>query len=862
MRGGAARELADDLRAHVLDALDAGVSAEDVEERLGSVEGVAPLLRGSRPPRSSRPDPRDGPALGPALGPGLVQDVRYALRSLRRAPTLSATVVLVLALAIATNTVVFTVVNEILLRPLPVDDQASLVDVWADVEGGNSFLGFGWQDVRAYQEVDGPIAELAGFAGTRVVLGDGGVGRRVVAQLVTAEYLPMLGVSPASGSFAMASDVGMGAEPRAVLSHALWTDHFGADPAVVGSTVVLDDRAVTVVGIAEAGFRGHFIGFPVDLWLPIAAAPHFVTGFDADDRSNMPFEMIGRLRDGATAAAARAALSVVSQRLAAEYPDTHRGHGVGVTPTTGLDHSLRGPVTTFVAIVTAVSLLVLVIACLNVGSVLLVRTMSRGRESAVRVALGAGRARLVRQIMAESAVLALLGTVLGVTAALALNGAFADLFRVMSAGLGLELELDHRVLGLTALAGVSAALVAGGAPALHVVRTPPSAALRSRSESPGASWTRAALVLGQVSVSVVLVVATGLFVRAFVEAAGTDPGFDADHVATFAVERRDGLGTLVEALRGLPGVQSVSVAGGPPVGVARSPLRIVLPGLEPPPEQDAWVVDARRVGAGYLQTVGIPLRSGRDFSDADAEQAPSVAVVSASFADRFWPGESAVGRSVVVGGEEVRVVGVAENARYLAQDEDPDPLLYLSFAGAVPAPPVVTLRAAAPESLATDVRRIVSTWAPDVRPPVLQSARSVLESALLPQRLGAGLIGGMGLAALLLAVVGLYGLVRYTVARQTPELAVRLALGGTGRTILMVVVRKGFGLAIGGTLIGAGVALLVTPALAGFLGSVGPRDPLVYGVVIVVFSAVAFLASWFPARTATRIEPAQVLRGG
>lgn len=858
MEGIAAEELRDDLTDHVLDALDHGVPPREIEERLGSVDDIGPMLRRSQPPPTTRPDPTGRGSLTEAM----VGDARYAMRSLARVPTLAATVVLILALAIAANAVVFTVVNELLLRPLAVEDQSSLIDVWADVEGGNSFLGFGWRDIDEYQAVDGPIADLAGFAGTRVVLGDGPAAVQVVAQLVTREYFPLLGVSPLLGTFEMGFEEGMGGEPRVVLTHALWTERFGAEPGVVGSTVLLDDRAVTVVGVAEERFRGHFIGFPVDLWLPIGAAPHVMAGFDAADRSRMPFEMIGRLQEGATVSAAQEALSGVARRLAVEYPDTHRGHGVGVTPTTGLDHSLQGPVTAFVAILTGVALLVLVIACLNVGSVLLVRTMSRSREVAVRLALGAGNARLVRQILAESSLLAMVGTALGVGVAILLNDVLSELFHTLSAGLGLELALDYRVLTLTALAGTGAALLAGCGPALHVIRTPPSSALSARGERPGASWTRSLLVLGQVSVSVVLVVATGLFVRAFVEAARAEPGFDADRVATFVVDESEGLRELLDRLDGVAGVEAVSLADGPPVGVARSPLRMVLPGLEPPPGSEDWVVDARRVGAGYLETVGIPLRSGRDISDADADDGPRVAVVSAAFADRFWPGATSVGRSLVVGGEAVRVVGVAEDARYLAQDDDPDPLVYISLGGSLPLPAVVTLRAPAPEGLSAEIRRAVSEWRASTRPPVIQSARTVLDASLLPQRLGAGLVGVMGLSALLLAVVGLYGLVQYSVTRQTPEIAVRLALGGTGRNVLLVVVRKGLGLAVAGTLLGAGAALLLTPALSGFLGAVGPRDPVVYGVVVVAFTVAALLASWLPARKASTIEPARVLRGG
>lgn len=870
--GAAAREVRDDLERHVLDALDAGRSPEEILERLGEPDRAGPVLARSARPPTRRPDPDGGESLLRAL----LTDLRFAARALRRSPTLALTATLVLALGIGANAVVFTVANELLLQPLPVEDQETLVDVWPDVQGGNSFLGFGWEDYRAYREGAGPLQELAAFAGTRVTLGEGDGGRPAVAQLVTGEYPSMLGLRPTVGTFRLPTDAPFGSEPVAVLSHALWTERFGADPGVVGRTVRVDGRPVTVVGVGPEDFQGHFIGFPVDLWMPMSAAVPFLAGFDPADRSSMPLEMIGRLRPGATPEAAQAALNAVARRLEAAHPDTHRGRRVGVTRTTGVDHSLRGPVNAFVAILTVVAGLVLVIACLNVGGVLLVRTMSRAREMAVRLALGAGNGRLVRQLVAESGLLAALGGGAGILLALVLNERLGTLLRALTSGLGLELALDGRVLALTAVAAAAAAVVASAAPALHLLRKAPASALAARGEDVGGSRARSALVVGQVAVSVALVIATGLFVRALARGLDADPGFDADRVATFPLEvdgsaaGGDGGGmaapalleTILAELAAIPGVEAVAVADAAPLGVARSPLRIQVPGVQPPAGEDAFVVDGRRVGAGWLEAAGIPLVAGRAATEREAREGPQVAVVSEAFAHRFWPDGDAVGRTFSTAEGPVRVVGVARDVQYLVQHADPDPVVYLSLAGGVPPVAQVLVRASEPEGHAGEIRRVVARHLPARPAPTLRTPRETLDAALLPQRLGAAVVGTMGLAALFLAAVGLYGLIQFTVTRHRHELAVRRALGGSRSSVLAAVLRRGLVLVGMGVALGVPLAALGARALSGFLLGVSPVDPLTYGTVLGVFAVVALLASWRPARRAARIEPAQALREG
>ncbi len=860
-----AKELRADLTAHALDGLAHGRPPGELARRLGEPTEVAAVLNATPPPPIRRPDTEAKEGWLEAF----VADSRLAVRTIRRTPGLALAAMVVLGVGIAAATVAFTVVNEIFLRPLPVQDQGRLVDVWATEPGGNSFSGFGWQDVLAYREATasgGPLADLAAFAGLRMSLGEGPGRRPVVGQLVTRDYFPMLGVSAELGSSELEEDRGFGGPRTVVLSHALWRDAMAADPEILGRTIVLQGETMTVIGVAEEGFRGHFIGFPVDLWLPVTTADLVMASFDPNDRSRMPFEMIGRMADGALVMEVERFLGDVARTLEARHPETHRGHGLGASATTGVDHSLRPVVMTFVAAMTFLAALVLMVACLNVGSLLLVRTLAREGELAVRLALGARRTRLARQLLTEALLFSALGLLVGVTLSRVLSIQLDGLFRSLAPGLGLGFPFDVRVLLLSAGAATVAALVVGSASAWHALRRISPDALRRRPGASAGSKARAVLVSAQVAVSVALVITTGLFLRALVQGSTVDPGFAADEVASFTIAG-DGpldpprLDALMGDLRGLPGVQEASLASGPPTGVARTPAAVKVPGVEPPPDEEAWAVDARRVGPRYLATVGTTLRRGRDIGEADVQSGPPVAIVNQAFVDRFWPATDPLGQSLEVDGRVASVVGIADDSRTLVQDETPDPFVYVSVDPGGMGALVITVRSRSLEELTEPVRSVVAQHVPGAPPPTLAPARDALDAGLLAHRLGVAFVGGLGGAALLLAVVGLYGLIQYSVRRDRHELAVRLALGGTRGAVLGSVLRKGLLLIVVGTLSGGLLAAAGSPALSGFLMGVSPRDPLTYGAVIVLFSGVALLACVVPARHAISIPPAAVLRG-
>lgn len=862
----AARAVRADLERHLMDGLAAGRTPQELLARFGDADAVAPLLARAPVPPSGPVDRSTSPFWSDVRA-----DLRHALRGFARTPMLGVACVVVLALGIGTNLIVSSVVNALLLRPLPVEDPTTLVDVWADVEGGNSFAGFSWDDAAAYRDEASGLSDLAAYSGLRVVLGPEEGGPTVTAQVVSSTYFPMLGLRPWLGRLDLPPDDASGAEAVGVVSHRMWRGAFGADPDLIGRTIIVDGRPVTVVGVAPAGFSGHFIGFPVDVWLPLATADRFLPGFDPHDPSDKRFEMIGRLRAGVPLAAVRTDLNGVAARLAVRHPETNRGHRVGVTPTTGLDHSLSAGVRTFAGLLSAVSLMVLLIACMNVGGMLLVRTMGRERELAVRTALGAGRVRLLRQLLTESGVLVVAATLLGLAAGTRATTWLEGLLPAISGGLRLDLPLDGRVVGLTALAAAGAVVLAAAAPSLHLLRRDPADSLRARGGSAvGAARVRGALVALQVGASVVLVTVTGLFLRALLDGERVTPGFEPDRIASFSLRLDDAalggiaadaaLRTLLADLAALPGLDGVTASDQPVVGWVRTPMELEVAGALPPAGQDRLTVDVRRVGPGYFGTVGIPLRSGRDLLTSDEGAGVPAVVVNHAFVRRYWPEGPAVGRSLRIGGTEARVVGVAEDARYIVQDPEPDPLVHLPLDPAGRGQVQIVLAGDRPGERLAEVRAVLARALPGHPAPDPRTARQILRDFLLPQRIGAGLVGIMGTGALMLAALGLYGLVRYAVARDAHALGIRMALGSSRARVVGGVIRSG-ALPVGvGMVGGLVVAAATAPLLGGLLPGVRPHDPLIYGSVALVFVVVTGVASALPARRATRIQPADVLR--
>jgi predicted permease len=612
-----------------------------------------------------------------------LSDLRLAARSWRRSPALAAAGVVTLAVALGANTALFSLANAILFRPLPGIAHADrLVNVHRKAADGTTFLGLSHPDYRDLRERARALDGLAAFNGRGASLGSGrGPAELVGIQLVSGNFFDVLGVRAQRGRLVSEEDdAAPGASAVAVISDALWRNRFGGDPLVIGRTIRLNGFPFTVIGVGPPGFQGHFIGFPFEVWVPLAMAAQAAPGEDVAARDNDWLELVGRLAAGQTVAQAQADLASVMAGLAREHPARHQGATADVRRMTGVDDSLRGAVVSFLAALQAAGALVLAIACVNLAGVLLARAASRARDVALRLALGATRGALVRQLLAE----ALLLFVVGGAAGVGLAAWAADLLHAFQPGfavpLRFDLGLDARVLGFAALLTLVAAVAFGLVPALQASRLDVLPALRD--------GLRRALVVGQVALSMVLLVAAGLFVRTLQRARAVDPGFDPDGVSTARLDltllaRDEAHGRvfyaqLLERLQSLPGARSASLATSIPLRSLAPPTALVHAAAEPARPGGGLTVPVSTVSGAYFETLRIPLLAGRGLADADGPSSPPVAVVSQALARRLWPGGDAIGRRVRADGLDREVVGVARDVKMRRLTEDASPHLWRS----------------------------------------------------------------------------------------------------------------------------------------------------------------------------------------
>ena len=822
-----------------------------------------------------RATPRRRPS-GPSrtrssLMEAFVQDIRYAFRTHLQRPGFSAVVVLTLALGIGANAALFSIVSELVLRPIPIGEPSRVVDVFARTPGGNSFTGFSFADHRDIREGNDVLSGLAAFTARRVGLGSGMATERIPVQFSTLNYFDVVDVEPVLGRAFHEGDRRSGLEV-VVVSHRFWQRRTGGDPGILGRTVHLGGRPFEVVGVAPEGFEGTFVGFPMEGWAPLEAAEGVLAEFDLDDPDQRGLEMIGRLRDGVSVERARVALDALAVRLEEKHPVRNRGHRIGVVPTTGIDHSMRRGVLGFLGILMVVAGLVLAITCLDVAGMLLVRATSRRREMSLRRALGAGASHLSRQLLVEVAVLFVAGAAAGLAVARALTTGLLQLVSSTPVPIRFDLDLDWRVLAFTFGSALLTSVLTGLVPLRSVLQNDLVGVLRAGSvgEDRGSGRIRRIFVVAQVGAAVVLLVGAGLFLRSLQNGARLDPGFDADRVAALRlVPPEEGDDVLVqnlharvlEGVRALPGVEAASLAERRPIGVATSPVEVEIVGREIGGEGELPVVDALVVGADYFRTLGIPLLGGRAFGPEDTADGSRVAIVDRTMAERFWPSGGVAGKTVRIGDDEVRIVGVAAASRTLIQDDAPRSLLYLpEEQNPVRGATLLVRFTTDLHELREALGRTLAEIDPGHAPSTLTTLRETIDSSLLPQRLAAAVTVTLGAFGLVLASVGIFGVFGQTVARRQREIGIRIALGGTPRTVVASIVGRGMQLVAVGVAAGLAGVALVAPLLGSFLVEVSALDPLVVGGVIAVFAGVATGASWIPARRAASVSVADCLR--
>jgi predicted permease len=821
-----------------------------------------------------------------------LQDVRVGFRQLVRRPAFAVTAIGSLALGIGVTTTLFTVVNAVLFKSSPLRDPSRLVEIYSMQRGDDPMpLTSSYPDLQSLRAGVPAFSGIAGNAYVRGVLSTATTPRLVTGEAVTANYFDVLGVPIGQGrGFRADEDAAADGAPVVILSHGLWQREFGGRADVVGRTLKLSGLAYTVVGVAPQTFPGTMPGIASDFWVPVTMVDRFqFTGVQwtgdndpgttrLDRRSTRWLFAKGRLVDGQTIEQARAQAEAVFASLAEQYPGTNAKALVSLVPAGNIRfHPLvDGYVRAASAGLLGAVGLVLLVACANVAALLLARGTARRREMAVRAAIGAGRARLIRQLLSEGLVLALVGGAAGLLVAMwasSLIGTYAT--ALLPVTTTFDFTLDRTVLAFAGVVSLLTAVVFGLAPAWSASRPELVPALKDTLEAGGPRrrvTLRDALVVGQLALSLVLLVSGALLARGLVAARGTDLGFDPARVASLSfspqmngydLERTVALrARIVEAVRALPGVTAVSVASRMPLGPDINMSSYAVPGRHDA-DSDGESVDMVAIGTGYFDVMGIPLVEGREFTPDEVEGDRPVIIVNQAFATRFWPGESAVGRTVHDGGFDQRallIVGVARDHKVRSAGEAPMPYVHVPM-GPRRSINLVARTAGPAAALVPAMKRAVWALEPDAVFTEEGPATDAVDATLAPTRIGATIIGAVGVLALGLAAIGLYGVIAYSVSLRTREVGIRMALGAERGQVLRMVLGQGARLALTGVGLGAVLAAGVATVLQSMLYGVSTFDPAAYGAAAGVLLLVALVANLAPAIAASRVQPATAIRG-
>jgi predicted permease len=820
------------------------------------------------------------------------QDLRYAARMLRNSPSFTIIAIVTLGLGMAVNTTVFSVINGLLLRPLPVPHAEQIVVLSMQqtaTPGLQRFSYPDYQDIR--QQADG-FSEIFGYRATLAGLTVDGKGDHCVLSRVTSNYFSVLGIQPALGRLILPTEGQTpGADPVLVLGYSFWQKRFAGDRGVIGRQVALNGHPVTVVGVTPKGFHGLYAIVDMDGYVPFSASISS-KGFDENEntvqnswthRGERSITLLGRLKPGLDVRQAQPSLNVVAQRVAEQHPETDKGISIQAypeklaRPDPDPDNTLPAVAAAF----TVLAALVLLVACFNIANVLLVRAAVRQREMGIRAALGAGRGRLLRQHLTESLLLALLGGGAGILLAIWAAGFLGSLPLGTDLPIAFDFQPDFRVYVFSLFAVLFTGAIVGIMPALRAARSDINAVLREgergSSEGPRRHFVRNTLVVAQLAGSLLLLVVAGLFVRSLGKAQQMYLGYDPDHVLDLTVDpeqisftetqTREFYRQLNERIHSLPGVVSVGQAFIVPMGVISADDPIIVEGRPIEPGKQPPDVMYNPVTPGYFDTLHISLQSGRQFTDADNEKAPSVAIINEAMAAKFWPGENALGKRFSTKGPKgpfTEVIGVVQTAKYKNVVEDPPmPFFYLPIDQNYVAYRTIHVRTSVPpESLQRQIEAQVRELAPGIPISQVRTMTQALQgvNGFFFFRFGAQLTGTMGLLGLILAVVGVYSVVSYAAAQRTHEIGIRMALGAEPRDILKMVLRQSAGVVAVGLAIGLGAALAGTRAIANLIVGIKPTDPVTFVTVVVLLSTIALMACWIPARRATRVSPLTALR--
>lgn len=869
-------EIVEELAQHLEDVYERSLrsGATETEAKRAALHELAgDLLKDL--PRSQRPVYQQPVVEGSGrlnLLADLLHDLRYAARMQRQNPAFTIIAVIALALGIGANTAIFSVVNTVLLRPLPYKDPERLVMVWEDATKHGyprdtpavaNFID--WRDQNQVFEGMAAIAEESfNLTGT-------GDPERLEGRRVSANLFPLLGVEPQIGRVFTAAEDQPGTQRVVLLSYGLWQRRFGGDPNIVGKSLTLNGDSYIVVGVMPARFQ--FPSKDDEAWVPIAFTPQ-----ETASRNRHYLEVVARLKPGVTLAQAQTEMSTIATRLQQQYPKSNADLGAAVT---SLHEYMVGDIKPALLILLGAVGLVLLIACANVANLLLARAAVRQKEIAVRVALGAKRGRLIRQFLTESVLLSTLGGIVGLVIAY-VGLILLKTFIPENISQAREIWIDYKVLGFTLLVSVATGLIFGLAPAMQAVRFNQAETLKEggRDAATGSHGKRlrSLLVMAEVAISLVLLIGAGLLINSFLRLRNVDPGFRADNLLTMNIvlpepkyeelERRSAFYTdLIQRVQSLAGVRSAAVTTNLPLYRQGNSISIGIEGRPAPPPEQKWIIVTRIISPGYFDTMGIPLLKGRPLTDQDTSTSPNVVVISETMARRFWPGEDPIGKRISAGRVEkpedwIQVVGIVKDVRQFELNADPKPQMYLSYRQADFFAPrdLVVKTDVDPASLAATVRKAV--WEVDKDQPVsnIRTMEEILADSIARQRFSMLLLAIFAGVALVLAGVGIYGVMSYSVAQRTHEIGIRMALGAQTGAVLKLAVGYGMKLVVIGIVIGLIAAFALTRVMATLLFGVTATDPTTFTLISLLLVAVAALASYIPARRATKVNPIIALR--
>src|ERR1700722_1709080 len=860
-------DLNDELQFHLQNQIDEfvaqGMNPQEARraprQSLGGVEQVKEECRDMRPTN---------------LIEKFLQDIGFGFRMLRRSPGFTVLTILCLTLGIGANAAVFSWVEGILLRPYPlVSQQERLVSLTGTVRDEKDETS--WPDLLDLQRSCTLCETLFVSKITGATLNIGERAQVISGSIVSANYFDAIGVHPILGrGFEPGEDTGRNAHPLVVISYHLWQTRFKGDPQIIGTTQRFDNVVHTIIGVAPQGFCGTFVGRSMEYWVPASMLEVFDGGGDKlEDRGARWAEAYVRLKPGVTRNQAQQEISAIATRLEAEYPATNRGRGIKVWPLWQTPFNHAGHLLPIFEIMVVVTMLVLLIVCANVGNLLLVRSFARRHEMTVRLALGAGPGRLLRQLVTEGLLLSACGAAGGMLVAFWCRHALVLLFP--GDAMYLPGQIDGRVLGLSAAICLVVTLAVGLVPAFQTrhlaladtLKTGVSTVLGAR----GGAWFRSSLVILQVTLSFILLVGASLLIQSLRKIRTTDLGFsttrvfdtwmplvaagyDAPRAKTFQDE-------LIQRVRAIPGVESAAYARAVPLGYGSfSSTPIAVDGYEPPPNEQP-TAEYNEVSPDYFATLGIPLLSGREFTRADDENAARVAIVNQTMIARYWRGQNPIGQRLQVKGDWVQVVGVVKDSKYHSMDEAPRPFFYVPLRQYFAIESGIHIRTTQPlQTVQTALIREVRALDPNLAVYEMIPLQEQVDRSTSHELVAVALVALFGGLALLLASIGLYGVMSYTVSQSARELGLRMALGASTSSVLRLVLSRGLLLTTTGIIIGIALALLLTRLLGNLLYQVSPRDPLAFAAAFAVMTLASVAACFLPAWRATRTDPVRALR--